>query len=282
MYLRESASRAFTLLTKNPPLFGRVMLAKTYAMRPTPPLPAMRRIGGIKFEIDSSQNGSAAAMYFDAYSPLVVDAMRRYLRPGGVFIDVGANVGYLSAVAADIVGPSGEVHSFEPAPRYFNRLRQMALLNPEYSIVANPCAVGSAPGVATIQITREPGQNTLVPGYKSGPEVATTLEVPVIRLDAYIKAERIQHVSVFKIDAEGFELPILEGLRGYFETTGTRPAIICEIAPRAYPLMGRNISELAELVSRYGYTARDVIDGATPVEVSGLKHVTDVLFLAGG
>lgn len=281
MYLRQTASRAFTLLTKNPELFGRVMLAKTRAMRPAPPLPATRRIGSVKFEIDSSQNGSAAAMFFGAYSPLVVDAMRRYLRRGDVFIDVGANVGYLSAIAADIVGPSGRVHSFEPVPRFFHRLRQLAQLNPEYSIVANRSAVGAIAGSATIQITRQPGQNTMVPGYKTGPEVATRLEVPVIPLDLYFESRGIPRVAAIKIDAEGFELPILEGMRGYFETEAAKPAIICEIAPRAYPLMGRRVSELSELMSRYGYVAYDIVDGTTPVDLSALTHVTDVLFLAG-
>jgi FkbM family methyltransferase len=281
MYLRETVSRACTLLTKNPPLFGRVMLAKTRAMRPAPRLPAMRSIGGVKFEIDSSQNGSAAAMFVGAYSPLVADAMRRYLRPGDVFIDVGANVGYLSAIAADIVGASGQVHSFEPVPRYFQRLRQLAQLNPGYSIAANQSAVGAAAGSATILITRQPGQNTLVPGYKTGLQVATRLEVPVIRLDSYIESHGIPYVAAIKIDAEGFELPVLEGMRAYFETAPIKPAIICEIAPRAYPLMGRKVSELTQLMSRYGYSAYDIIDGAGPVELSALTHVTDVLFLAG-
>jgi FkbM family methyltransferase len=280
MYLRESASRAFTLLTKNPPLFGRVMLAKTHVMRPAPLLPAMRHIGNVKFEIDSTHKPSAVAMYFDSYSPLVVNAMRSYLHPGEVFIDVGANVGYVSAIGADIVGPSGQVHSFEPVPRYFHRLRRLAQLNPEYSIAANRCAVGADPGSATIQITREPGQNTLVPGYKTGFEVATRLEVPVTRLDSYIESHHIPHVALIKIDAEGFELPALEGMRRYFEASGDKPVIICEIAPRAYPLMGRRVSELSELMSHHGYTARDIIDGLTPVDISALKHVTDVLFLA--
>jgi len=281
MHVRESASRAFTLLAKNPPLFGRMMLAKANALRPAPPLPALRRIGDVAFELDASQNGATAAMYFGSYSLLVVSAMRRYLHAGGVFIDVGANVGYLSAIGAELVGPSGQVHAFEPVPRYFQRLHRLAELNPSFSILANACAVGAAPGRATISVTREPGQNTLVPGYKSGAEVIDTIEVPIVRLDSYLESRHIQSVALIKIDAEGFELPILEGLRGYLETARALPAIICEIAPRAYALMDRQISELSELMYQCGYTARDIIDGTTPVDLSALKHVTDVLFLAG-
>lgn len=281
MHLREAASRALTLLAQNPPLFGRIMLAKANTLRPTPQLPAIRRIGEIRFELDASQNGSTAAMYFGSFSLLVIDAMKRYLHSGDVFIDVGANVGYLSAVGAELVGPRGQVHAFEPVPCHFRRLLRLTELNPSYSIVPNRGALGSVPGRAMIQVTCEPGQNTLVHGYKTGGQIADTIEVPVQRLDSYIASQHIPRVALIKIDAEGFELPILEGLRGHFERTSARPPIICEIAPRAYSLMGRNIAELANWMSRYGYTARDIIDGSTPVDVSSLTHVTDVLLLAG-
>ncbi len=279
MHIRESASRAFALATKNPPLFGRVLVAKARAARPLPDTVFRCRFQDVLFDLDSPNRSIAAAMYRGAYSSLVVDAVKRYLPRGGVFIDVGANIGYLSAVAASLVGPRGQVHSFEPVPFYFQNLRRLSELNPSYSIFANPCAVGVSAGTATILITREPGQNTLVAGYKRDAEVESTLKVSVIRLDSYIDSQRIAPVSLIKIDAEGFELPILEGLANFF-SGGQRPAIICEIAPRAYPLMSRTVGDLTEFMSQYGYSARDIIDGETPVKLQALRHVTDVLFLA--
>jgi FkbM family methyltransferase len=279
MHIRESASRAFTLLTKNPALFGRVLVKKANAARLTATLPLHCRLGDVLFELDPANNHAAASMCRGSYSPLVVDAMKRYLHSGDVFIDVGANIGYLSAVGANIVGPRGQVHSFEPVPRHFQNLRRLAELNHAHSITANQCAAGGAPGTATILVTYEPGQNTLVPGYKRGLDVQSTLEVSVVRLDSYIETQKIARVPLIKIDAEGFELPILEGLQRFFDT-GQRPAIICEIAPRAYRLLGRGVAELEDLLSRYGYSARDIIDGKTAVDLTLLKHVTDVLFLA--
>lgn len=280
MYLRESASRAFALLAKNPPLFGQTMIAKASSLRPLPPFPAYCQLGDVIFEIDSRAERAAAAMFFGSYSPLVVNAIKRCLRPGDIFFDVGANVGYLSAVAAQLVGHGGQIHSFEPVPRYFESLQRLVELNPSHTIFANSCAAGASAGSATIHITREPGQNTLVTGYKSGFEVSSTLEVPVITLDTYIESRCLDRVTLIKIDAEGFELPILEGLRRTLRN-GHRPPIICEIAPRAYPLMNRNISELSDLMSQFGYTGRDIIDGRTRVHLNSLRHVTDVLFLAG-
>src|SRR5208282_4333029 len=101
MHLQATASRAATLLARNPTLFCRVMLGKLNTVRRMPPLPARTRIGGVLFECDLGHYRGTAPMYFGSYAPLVVHAMKKYLRPGDVFLDVGANIGYLSAVAAD-------------------------------------------------------------------------------------------------------------------------------------------------------------------------------------
>lgn len=280
MHIQATASRAATLLAKRPVLFCRIVIAKLNSQRPLPPLPARRRIGQILFEYDIADYRGTAPMYFGSYAPLVIGAMKRYLRPGGIFFDVGANIGYLSAVAASLVGTTGEVHSFEPVPIYFARLRHLAELNPRHTIVTNPSAAGEIPGECPIFVTREPGQNTLVRAYKGEPEIVAKLDVQVERLDDYIASRGIDDTSLIKIDAEGFELPILRGLAGFFDRSSRRPPIICEIAPRAYPLLGKTVDELGAFMRQYGYTPRDLLDGRTPVDLKALRHVDDVLFLA--
>ena len=170
MHLRETASRAATLLAKRPGLFGRVVLAKINTVRRLPPLPVQRQINGVVFEYELNNYHGTAPMYYGSYALLVIEVMKRLLHPGDVFLDVGANIGYLSAVAAGLVGKSGEVHCFEPVPAYFYRLQRLAELNPEYEIVSNARAAGETAGTCRIYITREPGQNTMVPSYKSEEE----------------------------------------------------------------------------------------------------------------
>jgi FkbM family methyltransferase len=280
LHLQATATRAATLLAKNPALFCRVMLGKIKTARRMPPLPAWKRINDVVFEYDLAHYRGTAPMYFGSFAPLVIEAMKRHLRPGGVFIDVGANIGYLSAVAAGLVGQRGEVHAFEPVPIYCDRLRRLAELNPRHKIVSNADAAGETPGTCTIYVTREPGQNTMVRSYQQPMEIVSTLEVPVVRLDDYMEARQIRRVSLLKIDAEGFELPVLKGLERYFSSTRERPPIICEIAPRAYALQGKKLADLAAYMSSHGYTARDLIDPGTRVDLCGIKQVEDVLFMA--
>lgn len=280
MHLQSTGSRAATLLAKRPGLFCRVMIGKVSSARRLPALPARKRINGVAFEYDLPLYRGTAPMYFGSYAPLVVEAMKQYLKPGGVFIDVGANIGYLSAIGAGLVGPPGEVHSFEPVPVYYDRLRSLADLNPLYTFFPNACAAGNSRGSCAIYVTREPGQNTMVRAYQGTEEIVSSLEVPVVRLDAYIAEKKIRRISLIKIDAEGFECPVLNGLEEYFTRTGERPPIICEIAPRAYPLLRASLADLAIYMNRFGYSARDLIDSETRVDISRIKNVEDVLFLA--
>lgn len=275
-----SAAKATSLLARNPALFCRVALGKLAAARKMPPLPVRKVTNDVVFEYDLENYRGTAPMYFGSYAPLIVEAMTRILPRGGTFFDVGANIGYLSAVAAGLVGATGEVHCFEPVPTYVARLERLARLNPNYKIIVNACAAGETPGNSTIYVTDEAGQSTLVPAYKLAAEIRMTCEVPVVRLDQYIADHDLRGLDLIKIDAEGFEWPILKGLQRFFQATPHRPAIICEIAPRAYSLLGTEISELAAFMSAYGYEARDLIDLHSRIDIRALRHVDDVLFLA--
>jgi FkbM family methyltransferase len=278
--IRATASRASELLAKNPALFCRVLAAKVNTARPMPRLPVRKRIGTIEFELKDASYQGTSPMYFGSYALPIVNVMKRHLHTGDVFIDVGANIGYLSAVAANLVGTAGEVHSFEPVAQYHERLAELARANPNHTIVANRSAAGEAEGTSTIYVTHEPGQNTMVPGYKIGHDVASTEEIRVTRLDTYLEGRSIEHVSLIKIDAEGFELPVLKGLEHHLEKALELPAVICEIAPKAYQLMGRSVTETAEFMWKFGYRCVDVFDGETPVNLENVRGVQDVLFLS--
>ena len=80
--------------------------------------------GGIRFEFPLDADPDIRLMLHGGYEAFTMRALRRCLAPGDTFVDVGANIGYLSAVAAGIVGPTGAVHSFEPVPRLFERLER--------------------------------------------------------------------------------------------------------------------------------------------------------------
>jgi FkbM family methyltransferase len=277
-----SLTRARSLLFSNPGLFCRKSAARLLRRVPFMPRRAVRNIRGVRFECDFTLDPRVGDMFLGAYEPDEVAVLERYLRPGDVFVDVGANIGYLTAVGASLVGPNGQVHSFEPVPEYFSRLESLRAANPQYAISVNAMALGEREGSA--EITQAPrgniGWNTLVPGMLRD-EAGTRHTVHVRRLDSYLSQRGIARVALVKIDTEGFELPVLRGASGFLDSATPRPPVLCEVAPGAYPLLGSSVAELFDYMGNYGYAALDVERGGRPLRAKTLAETTNILFVPG-
>ncbi len=239
----------------------------------------VKEINGVKLVFDLSLGKAVKSMYFDAYEIEVIRIMKKYLKPGGVFIDAGANIGYLSAIGLSLVGTTGQVHSFEPVPAYFSYLEQIAELNPKYKIVANKLALGEKVGEACIVTHRNgTGCNSLLPDFVSKEDVGEIFNIRVQRLDEYVREQKLSHISLIKIDTEGFELPVLLGTSCFFDDhKGNLPLIIAEVTPRAFNLMKRDIGELEKFMSGYGYKSY-AICGRHRVNIRNITKQVLVLF----
>jgi len=241
----------------------------------------VKEINGVKLVFDLSLGKAVKSMYFDAYEIEVIRIMKKYLKPGCVFIDVGANIGYLSAIGLSLVGTTGQVHSFEPVPAYFSYLEQIAELNPKYKIVANKLALGEKASEACIATHRNgTGANSMVPGFVPKEHIAETLNIHVRRLDEYVQEQKLSHISLIKIDTEGFELPVLLGTSCFFdEHKGSLPPIIAEVTPHAFKLMNKSVCELEEFMSSYGYKSY-AICGRHRIDIRNIIEQIVMLFKA--
>jgi FkbM family methyltransferase len=231
------------------------------------------RINGVAFSFDFNFDPVIRHMYARVYEYDVVKAMQSILRPGDTFIDVGANIGYLSAIGAGLVGTSGEVHSFEPVAEYFEKLKLLRDLNPDFRIVPNQMALGDHQGIAQINIGHcNIGWNTLVPDFME--DAVDQAPTNVIRLDNYIINNNLNTISLMKIDVEGFEFPVLRGLDEYLEDH--HPALIVEVVPGAYPLLGADLAHLSNYMSKLGYKCVGLDHRA--IDLVTLERSENVLF----
>lgn len=267
------------LLVQEPGMF----LYRFYAkFRPLPNAVLSKKQDGVVFEYDLNFDPEIKLMFYGLYEIETVKAIEKYLKAGDTFIDVGANIGYLSSVALRRVGPQGAVHSFEPVPEYFARLQCVVRNNSGYHMFVNQCALGQEEWTTQISVSnvRNIGWNTLVPGYMSADMLGKKEIVSVNRLDAYVKKNDVRNIALIKIDTEGFEFPVLVGLSDYFATAGTPlPHIICEIAPAAYPLLGLNLEQLQKYMQNSGFKCVELNDNRRVVDLTKLVSTTNVLFI---
>jgi FkbM family methyltransferase len=145
----------------------------------------------------------------------VMKLLRRTLRPGSVFVDVGANVGFHSLLAWQLVGPRGTVVAVEPVPWTLELLR------------ANVWRSGAAVTVLAAAAADAAGPVRLAaaPRHRSGAHLSEEgeLEVAAVRLD---EALPDAVVDVLKIDVEGAEPLVLRGARALIERSLELLAIV--------------------------------------------------------
>ena len=182
------------------------------------------------------------------FDPCVTEALHRLIDPGEVVADVGANIGYMSSLAAARVGPAGKVLAFEPHPRAYEMLERNAARWRERG-TAGPVelrrlALSDAAGEGTLvspAFEANTGLGTLSANDDPPPEAGTdAVTVPLARLDEIEGAER---VSVLKVDVEGHEEDVLRGATSLlgsgsvrdivFEDSGDYPSAVTAIVEDA-------------------------------------------------
>jgi FkbM family methyltransferase len=131
---------------------------------------------------------------------IAIEVITSELKPGDVFVDIGANCGLFVVFAARKVGPRGRVIAIEPLPPMLARLKFNAAANGFANVSVFETAVGEAAGKATIHVSSSQfGHASLV-----GTEGAE-LTVPVTPLLSIIETAGVQRIDALKIDIEGYE-----------------------------------------------------------------------------
>ena len=233
-------------------------------------------IGGIRMGFDLSN--PVIRDWYVGYPVEETLFYRKELKPGDVFIDVGASIGFISAIVASCVGTTGEVHSFEPLPQYYAKLAELASNNPDYHIITNQCALGDTTGTITINVPEVAriGGSTVVPGAMREESIRESIKVPLLRLDDYVKEKEMEKVSFVKIDVEGFEFPVLRGMELILKEY--KPVILCEIIPRAYRLLDPNssVDDLFKYMAKFHYEWHMLQSNETFTVIEGVFRYKEI------
>jgi FkbM family methyltransferase len=172
-----------------------------------------------KFDTDFGQ----AILHTKLYEEHVRAAIREHLSPEDVVVDIGANIGVVTFLAASIVGPGGRVHAVEPNPDNLQLLYRGIVLNDFTNVSVLPYAASS---VRTVFLLAGGTSNT----HLTGPEspVAGGHFVQSVALDDVLAD--LPRLDLVKIDIEGHEPHALQG----FARTIARhqPVLVTEFNPR--------------------------------------------------
>jgi FkbM family methyltransferase len=169
-----------------------------------------RLVSGQMFYVNTDDRSITPWIIDGGYWELFVDDVLFALTgPGDTAVDVGANMGYYTVKLGARVGPAGRVYSFEPNPEIFAFLRDNVLVNAlEDRVELHNAALGGEAGEGWLTFDRHyPGGAAMSREQLGGNEI----KVPVLRLDDVLGAD--QRIDVVKIDVEGFEPLVLQGMQ---------------------------------------------------------------------
>ena len=166
---------------------------------------------GIRFFVDSADLGLGRKLLnqerFEAYETSLFE---HFVKKGMTIVDVGANIGYYSLLAATILDGTGKVIAFEPVPRNYDLFLKSMDENGFKNILPIQKALSNRNGSQEISLDAK-DYSTSSLSEKNTPQPLTSLQVETTTLDICLKEQRVSRVDVLKIDVEGAETLVLEG-----------------------------------------------------------------------
>jgi FkbM family methyltransferase len=189
------------------------------------------------------------------YEPEVTAFFKSLITPGMTVVDIGANVGYYTLLAAHLSGPAGRVYAFEPDPLSYQYLSANIALNNCPSVTAVQSAVSNRAGGGRFVVDPDG-----VEGYLTEDDSRdVAIEVTNTSLDSFLEKEGWPDVGLIKLDVEGGEKRVLEGMR---QVSARNPslALIMELNGRALTRSGATVDEVQFLLIDLGFSVGYVVE----------------------
>ena len=167
---------------------------------------------GVKFRLYPTGNVCEKKILF---TPQFFDLAERnlicsHIRPGFVFLDIGANIGGYSLAVAALAGSDARIVAIEPQPQIFERLSYNIAQNPFDTIKAVACAVADQNGELTLFLNHENRGQASVKIAAGEQSSGGMIKVPAKSLLSLLQEENLDHVDAAKLDVEGAEDLIME------------------------------------------------------------------------
>jgi FkbM family methyltransferase len=209
---------------------------------------------GSEMRVDAEDVVGRYIYYFGIWEPNLTNWIRERLVPGDVFIDVGANIGYYSMLAAQLIGDSGRVVAIEADPQTFSMLSG----NVERNHLRNvrPVNVAAWDCEESLQIFAKAGHRGMTTVIRERADRWNLKEYCAVRgapLSRLRSSEEIKAARLIKIDVEGAEWHVIMGLRPSLEGCRHDLEIIIEIAHEMLRAEGKSCEDLLGLFREMGF-----------------------------
>ncbi|HXT16804.1 MAG TPA: FkbM family methyltransferase [Gemmatimonadaceae bacterium] len=180
---------------------------------------------GRGLHIDAS--GANAGYLLGTTEPAIQRLFARLVSPGDTVIDVGANIGFFTLIAARLVGPKGCVIAVEASSDNASRIRANAHANGFMHVTVRSEAAAASDGTAEFLVSADPTLGRLASISPTTNMQIGVTRVPTRALDSLFAEGVLAPPNLMKIDVEGAEVDVLEGARRLIASA--RPVLLVEL-----------------------------------------------------
>jgi len=189
---------------------------------------------------------------------LTTQLFKQAVKEGGTVVDMGANIGYFTLLAARLAGKEGKVYAFEPEPHNYEMILKNLALNGYENVVPMQKAVSNAAGTVKLYVSsKDVGAHTLRQHHDKRQfdekESGEFVEVEAVIPDEFFKDKK-HPIDVIKMDIEGAEMAAISGMDRVIRENKNLKMFI-EFYPSAIREMGYSPEELVDkLLNVYGFS----------------------------
>lgn len=186
--------------------------------------------------------------------------VKKYVKPGMTIVDIGAHAGYYTDLFAQLSQPGGTVHAFEASPENYPILLHNLKARKRSNVTPYPLAVNDQNGTLDLYISPGHSNHSII---AERTEKAETVSIQSIRLDDFLKVEKIDFV---KMDVEGAEPHVLNGMRALIQASENLMMVVeynYVVLSKAYP----SPRVLLDLLTELGFTYKAILDNSELGEI---------------
>lgn len=198
----------------------------------------------------------------------ILEQLLSSLHPGDVVYDIGSHVGLYTVFLAKAVGSGGQVIAFEPENQNYEHLLNNLKLNNLPNVRAFRKALGDKDGEEKLYLGEDTGNSSLIQPH--GRETNYEL-VELAKGDRFIKAENLPIPKMVKIDVEGYEYNVIEGLC-HTLAQPTCELVCCEVHPTLLPA-GVNPDAISVLLKSLGFDRVDTYPRDSEYHIVAYKTI---------
>lgn len=236
--------------------FGYGTIMKKIKTKPHPEDYVISKLRGYQVSIKYNPNSYIGShiWYRGIFEETIVSAITSNLKNGMTFIDIGANIGLHTIVAASKVGNKGKVIAIEPQQSCIKLLKENVALNKLNNVTVIDHALGSTKTEGKIFHVNDnnDAQATLRATCAADQSKYETIQIRT--LDSLMQELGINHADVVKVDIEGSEVQMLKGGESFFNKTKPE-IIIMECIDEHLCRFGNSSTEILSWFKNKGYKA---------------------------